>query len=169
MSNTNKNDSQKPEPRLIKKYPNRRLYDTEISRYITLDEVRDLVMQGQEFKVVDKKTGRDITRSILLQVIAEQEDGNNPIFSTEYLSNIIRFYGDSLQNSMSTYLEHSMQNFIEQQAQLREKLKTLVGNNPLDSIRDLARQNRNMWKTIRSEIVDEIDKITKRADDKADD
>lgn len=162
---TKKTDTQKPEPRLIKKYPNRRLYDTEISRYITLDEVRDLVMQGQEFKVVDKKTGRDITRSILLQVIAEQEDGNNPIFSTDYLSNIIRFYGDSLQNSMSTYLEHSMQNFVEQQAQIREKLKTLVGNNPFDGIRDLARQNRKMWKSIRAEIVEEIDKITKRSDD----
>lgn len=156
---------QKPEPRLIKKYPNRRLYDTEISRYITLDEVRDLVMQGQEFKVVDKKTSRDITRSILLQVIAEQEDGNNPIFSTDYLSNIIRFYGDSLQNSMSSYLEHSMQHFMDQQSQIRERLKTFVGNNPLDNIRDLAKQNRNMWKSIRTEILDEFDRITKRSND----
>lgn len=157
--------SKKAEPRLIKKYPNRRLYDTEISRYITLDEVRDLVIAGHEFKVIDKKTGRDITRSILLQVIAEQEDGNNPIFSTEYLSNIIRFYGDSLQNSMSTYLEHSMQNFVGQQAQLREKLKGLIGNSPLDGLRDLAHKNGKMWKSIRADIVEEIDRITKRADD----
>lgn len=165
MTTSTKTDTARPEPRLIKKYPNRRLYDTEISRYITLDEVRDLVMQGQEFKVVDKKTGRDITRSILLQVIAEQEEGNNPVFSTDYLSNVIRFYGDTLQNSMSDYLEHSMQNFVEQQAQVREKLKTLVGNNPFDAIRDLARQNRKKLKSIRQEIVDEIDKITRRSED----
>lgn len=165
MTTNNKNDKAQSEPRLIKKYPNRRLYDTEISRYITLDEVRDLVMQGQEFKVVDKKTGRDITRSILLQVIAEQEEGNNPVFSTDYLSNVIRFYGDTLQNSMSDYLEHSMQNFVEQQAQIREKLMTLVGNNPFDAIRDLARQNRKKLKSIRQEIVDEIDKITRRSED----
>ena len=165
MITNNKNDNDRPEPRLIKKYPNRRLYDTEISRYITLDEVRDLVMQGQEFKVVDKKTGKDITRSILLQVIAEQEEGNDPVFSTDYLSNVIRFYGDSLQNSMSDYLEHSMQNFVEQQAQIREKLKSLVGNNPIESIRDMARQNRKKLKSIRQEIIEEIDKLTRRSDD----
>lgn len=168
MTQSNNKDAKstdKPEPRLIKKYPNRRLYDTEISRYITLDEVRDLVMQGHEFKVIDKKTGRDITRSILLQVIAEQEEGNDPVFSTDYLSNVIRFYGDSLQNSMSDYLEHSMQHFVEQQAQIREKLKSLVGNNPIEAIRDLARQNRKKLKSIRQEIVEEIDKITRRSDD----
>lgn len=165
MTQSKTKDADRPEPRLIKKYPNRRLYDTEISRYITLDEVRDLVMQGHEFKVVDKKTGRDITRSILLQVIAEQEEGNDPVFSTDYLSNVIRFYGDSLQNSMSDYLEHSMQNFVEQQAQIREKLKSLVGNNPIEAIRDLARQNRKKLKSIRQEIVEEIDKITRRSDD----
>lgn len=165
MIQSNNKDADRPEPRLIKKYPNRRLYDTEISRYITLDEVRDLVMQGHEFKVIDKKTGRDITRSILLQVIAEQEEGNDPVFSTDYLSNVIRFYGDSLQNSMSDYLEHSMQNFVEQQAQIREKLKSLVGNNPIEAIRDLARLNRKKLKSIRQEIVEEIDKITRRSDD----
>ena len=95
----------KPETksRIIKKYPNRRLYDTEISRYITLDEIRQLVIDGAPFEVQDSRDGNDITRSILLQVISDQEDGGNPIFSTEVLIRFIRLYGDSMQPSISRY------------------------------------------------------------------
>ena len=95
------------EVRVIKKYPNRRLYDTKVSRYITLEEVRQLVLQNIAFRVEDKRSGDDITRSILLQVIAEQEENGNPIFSVELLSFIVRFYGNAMQGSMSRYLELS--------------------------------------------------------------
>ena len=90
--------------RVLKKYPNRRLYDTEISRYITLEEVRQLVLNDIPFRVEDKRTQEDITRNILLQVIAEQEQGGDPIFTTDLLGFIIRFYGDPMQSSISRYL-----------------------------------------------------------------
>ena len=99
--------------RIIKKYPNRRLYDTEISSYITLEDVRQLIVDNEAFEVRDAKTGDDLTRAVLLQIISEHEDDGQPMLSTELLSQIIRFYGDSLQGFMGSYLERSMQMFIE--------------------------------------------------------
>jgi polyhydroxyalkanoate synthesis repressor PhaR len=93
--------------RVIKKYPNRRLYDTEISSYITVEDVRQLIVDGEDFEVRDAKTGEDLTRSILLQIIAEHEQDGQPVLSTQLLSQIIRFYGDSLQGFMGNYLERS--------------------------------------------------------------
>src|SRR5688572_32648858 len=93
--------------RVIKKYPNRRLYDTEISSYITLEEVRQLVVDGEEFEVRDAKTGEELTRSVLLQIIAEHEERGQPMFTTQLLSQVIRFYGDSLQDRKSTRLNSS--------------------------------------------------------------
>lgn len=145
--------------RLIKKYPNRRLYDTEISRYITLDEVRDLVLEGVEFKVIDKKSEADITRSILLQVIAEQEEKGSPTFSTDYLTNVIRMYGDDLQTSVNDYMESSMQLFVEQQQQIKEKLRKLVGGDPFAPLKELKRQNRAALQKLRQEIVDDISSL----------
>jgi len=152
--------------RLIKKYPNRRLYDTDISRYITLEEVRQLVIKGVDFRVVDKKTERDITRSILLQVIAEQEEAEEPIFSTAYLKQIIRFYGDGLQSSMSNYLEQSLQLFIDQQHLFKDRLKQIVGNNPINQIRELTKQNVPLWKAIRKEFIEELGSHRERKSDK---
>lgn len=86
--------------RIIKKYPNRRLYDTEISSYITVEDVRQLILDGDEFEVRDAKSGEDLTRQVLLQIIAEQEQGGEPVLSTQVLSQIIRFYGDSMQLSL---------------------------------------------------------------------
>ena len=96
------------EPRVIKKYPNRRLYDTVESRYITLADIRRLVMDKVDFVVIDKKSQEDITRSILLQVIAEQEHTGEPLMSQDFLSQVIRSYGGNLQNLLSSYLEQSM-------------------------------------------------------------
>ena len=93
------------EPRTIKKYPNRRLYDTVESRYITLDDIRRLVLEGIDFVVVDKKTQGDITRSILLQVIAEQEHGGAPLMSRDFLSQMIRSYGGSMSGMVGSYLD----------------------------------------------------------------
>ncbi len=109
--------------RIIKKYPNRRLYDTDASAYITLAEVKSLVMSGESFVVRDAKTGADLTRSILLQIILEEEAGGAPMFSEAVLANIIRFYGQALQGFMGTYLEKNVQTFTEIQSRLAEQAK----------------------------------------------
>jgi polyhydroxyalkanoate synthesis repressor PhaR len=114
------------EPRVIKKYPNRRLYDTVESRYITLADVRRLVLERIDFIVVDKKNSADITRSILLQVIAEQEHLSEPILSQEFMVGVIRSYGTTLQGQVSPHLEQSLKQLLSQQPtpQLRERVKT---------------------------------------------
>ncbi len=155
------------ERRIINKYPNRRLYDTEISRYITLEEVRQLVLTGVEFTIIDKRTKEDITRSILLQVIADQEEGGDPIFTTEVLTNIIRLYGDSMQSTMTNYLEMSLKLFNEQQHQFRDQMRQLVATNPLQMLRDLGQDNMNMWQTMRREFVKNLSSSQK--DDGKDD
>lgn len=141
--------------RIIKKYPNRRLYDTEISRYITLEEVRQLVLDHVEFVVIDKRSKDDITRSILLQVIAEQEEGGDPIFQTEMLRHIIRFYGDPMQSSISRYLELSMQLFLEQQHSFGEQLRQMLGRaeQPLIALREMAEQHVPIWRSVRREFL----------------
>lgn len=140
--------------RVIKKYPNRRLYDTEISRYITLEEVRQLVLRHVRFRVEDKRTREDITRAILLQVIAEQEQGGNPIFTAELLQFIIRFYGDPMQGTISRYLELSMQLFMEQQQHFTEQLRLKLGSaQPLQAIKDIAERQVPLWRTVRREFV----------------
>ena len=120
------------EPRVIKKYPNRRLYDTVESRYITLADVRRLVVERIEFVVVDKKNSADITRSILLQVIAEQEHLAEPILSQELMVGVIRAYGTGLQGQVSPHLEQSLKQLMSQQPtpQLRERVKTVAPAEP---------------------------------------
>lgn len=114
-----------PGPRTIKKYPNRRLYDTDSSTYITLADVKQLVMTRTVFVVKDAKTQEDLTRSILLQIILEEEAGGEPMFTEDLLSNIIRFYGHAMQGVMGNYLEKNIQTFMELQAKLSEQSKGL--------------------------------------------
>ena len=111
--------------RTIKKYPNRRLYDTANSGYITLADVKHMVLDGLEFQVVDAKSGEDLTRAILLQIILEEESGGLPMFSSSMLSQIIRFYGHAMQGMMGTYLEKNIQAFIDIQAKLADQSKNL--------------------------------------------
>ena len=132
--------------RVIKKYPNRRLYDTEISSYITLEDVRQLVLEHVDFCVQDAKTKRDITRSILLQIILEREEEGEPIFSEPVLKEIIRFYGDSLQGMMTSYLEKSLKLFVEQQEKWRGRMTNVMTGDPLAIMRDVAEQNLAMWR-----------------------
>jgi polyhydroxyalkanoate synthesis repressor PhaR len=117
------------EPRVIKKYPNRRLYDTVESRYITLADVRRLVVERIDFVVVDKKNNADITRSILLQVIAEQEHLAEPILSQEFMVSVIRSYGTAMQGQVSPHLETSLKQLVnsQQQIALRERVKSVAG------------------------------------------
>lgn len=114
--------------RLIKKYPNRRLYDTETSTYITLADVKQLVLDHERFRVADAKTDEDLTRAILLQIILEEESGGVPMFSADMLANIIRYYGHAMQGMMGSYLEKNIQAFIEIQAKLQEQSKAFMGN-----------------------------------------
>ena len=111
--------------RLIKKYPNRRLYDTQTSSYITLQEVKAFVVAGEVFKVVEAKSNEDLTRSILLQIILEEESGGVPMFSEVALANIIRFYGHAMQGFMGNYLEKNVQTFIDLQMQMADQSKHL--------------------------------------------
>nr|WP_233495004.1 polyhydroxyalkanoate synthesis repressor PhaR [Paenacidovorax caeni] len=116
----------KPAQRVIKKYPNRRLYDTDTSTYITLAEVKQLVMASQPIVVRDAKTGDDLTRSILLQIILEEEAGGAPMFSEAVLANIIRFYGHAMQGFMGSYLEKNIQTFTDVQARLAEQTQGMT-------------------------------------------
>ena len=150
------------EPRIIKKYPNRRLYDTAISSYITLEDVRQLVLEQALFRVIDARSSDDITRSILLQIISEQEERGNPIFTTEVLANIIRFYGDTLQGMMGSYLEKSLQAFVDQQHLFREQMRNFMGKNPLTMMSDLVERNLAIWQTVSESLYKRPDPESKR-------
>jgi len=112
--------------RIIKKYPNRRLYDTDTSSYITLTEIKQLVMDSEPFVVLDAKTGDDLTRSILLQIILEEESQGSPMFTAPVLANIIRFYGHTMQGFMGGYLEKNMQALMDMQSPM---VKGVIGAN----------------------------------------
>ncbi len=139
--------------RVIKKYPNRRLYDTEISSYITIEDVRQLIIEGEDFEVRDAKSGEDLTRQVLLQIIAEHEQDGEPMLSTQLLSQIIRFYGDSLQGFMGSYLERSMQTFMEQQQQFRQQVGSLLGQTPWTMMNQLTERNMEVWKDFQQNLM----------------
>ncbi len=141
------------EPRAIKKYPNRRLYDTELSKYITLEDVRRLVREGVEFVVRDSQTDEDLTRSILLQVIAEQEAGGEPIFTTPVLMQIIRFYGDAVQGLAADFLQRSLLAFGKQQQLFRRQLDDLVPKDAAGTMADLTEQNLALWRDMQSAML----------------
>ncbi len=128
--------------RLIKKYPNRRLYDTRTSAYITLADVKKLVLQGEEFQVVDAKSSEDLTRSILLQIILEEEAGGAPMFSADILTQFIRSYGNAMQGMLGPYLERNMQLFNEIQKRMQEQSQKLYG--------EPAKFNEELWKQFMS-------------------
>ena len=115
--------------RLIKKYPTRRLYDTRTSSYITLADVKELVLNNELFQVVDAKTSEDLTRSILLQIILEEEAGGAPMFTSDLLSHMIRFYGNAMQGMMGKYLESNIKAFTEMQAKLQDQARSIYGEN----------------------------------------
>jgi polyhydroxyalkanoate synthesis repressor PhaR len=114
--------------RLIKKYPNRRLYDTQTSSYITLADVKELVQKQEEFQVVDAKTSEDLTRQILLQIILDEESAGAPMFSHDVLTQFIRFYGNAMQGIMGNYLERNIQAFLEIQKSMQEQSKQIYGD-----------------------------------------
>jgi polyhydroxyalkanoate synthesis repressor PhaR len=124
--------------RLIKKYPNRRLYDTQTSSYITLADVKELVLKQEEFQVIDAKSSEDLTRSILLQIILEEENAGAPMFSHDVLTQFIRFYGSAMQGVMGSYLEKNVHAFLEIQKNIQEQSKAMFGG-------DTAKVNQDLW------------------------
>jgi polyhydroxyalkanoate synthesis repressor PhaR len=139
--------------RLIKKYANRRLYDASQSRHVTLDDIREFIIQGEKVAVVEDKTGEDITRLILLQVIAEQEQFGKPILSTPLLESIIRFYGNGMQEFMSRYLEKSVETFSRQQETLQTQISKLMTNAPMTTMGELAKQNLEYWTRMQESVA----------------
>ena len=141
--------------RLIKKYANRRLYDASISKHVTLEDIRDLIVKGEKIRVVGAKTGEDITRLILLQVIAEQEQFGKPILSTQVLESIIRFYGGPMQDFMGRYLEKSVEGFMKQQESLQQQIARLISQAPppMNQMAEVARQNMEMWSRVQESML----------------
>jgi len=133
--------------RLIKKYANRRLYDASISKHVTLEDIRDLIVRGEKVRVVEDKTGEDITRLILLQVIAEQEQFGKPILTTQLLESIIRYYGGPMQEFMAGYLEQSVAAFMRQQENVQQQISSMLTSAPppVNAMAELTRQNLEMW------------------------
>lgn len=153
------------EARIIKKYPNRRLYDTEESRYITLADIKRLVVEKVDFVVVEKKSGKDITRSIMLQVISEQEQTGEPIMSRDFLSQIIRSYGGVMQGMVGGYLDQSLRLYMGQQQQLRDRVKEVVGVDPVGMVAGIAQKNYQRWKALQEEIFRSFSALRHEHDD----
>lgn len=162
-----------PSQRVIKKYPNRRLYDTDTSSYITLAEVKQLVMDSEPFVVRDAKTNEDLTRSILLQIILEEEAGGAPMFSEAALANIIRFYGHAAQGFMGAYLEKNVQAFTDIQARLAEQSKQITPEmwaqfmnmqNPLMQglMGSYVEQSRTMFEKMQEQMQKQMQKQTEQ-------
>ena len=153
----------KSSERLIKKYPNRRLYDTQTSSYITLSDVKQLVLEADEFTVIDAKTNEDLTRAILLQIILEEEAGGAPMFTEAALANIIRFYGHAMQGFMGSYLENNVQAFTDFQKKLAEQSKTMTPEmwtqfismqNPMQGMMgNYAEQSRVMFEKMQEQML----------------
>ncbi|MFO7746180.1 MAG: polyhydroxyalkanoate synthesis repressor PhaR [Orrella sp.] len=157
--------------RLIKKYPNRRLYDTETSAYITLADVKQLVLDNENFQVIDAKSGQELTRSILLQIILEEESGGVPMFSSPMLAQLIRFYGHAMQGMMGAYLEKNLQAFKEIQDQMTEQSKHMYGTqfgpeawaqfmnmqNPMlqNMMNNYVEQSKNMFVQMQDQMQDQ--------------
>ena len=141
------------EKRVIKKYPNRRLYDTTESKYITLEDVRRLVIDGIPFCVTDKQTGEDITRNILLQIIIEREEAGAPLFTTDVLEQLIGFYGKSVQGAASNFIQQSLNLFSEQQQKFQEQMARAVTGDPVTAFARLTEQNLELWRRMQSEFL----------------
>jgi polyhydroxyalkanoate synthesis repressor PhaR len=149
-------DPLKSGPRVIRKYPNRRLYDTVESRYVTLADIRRLVVERVDFVVLDRKSQQDITRSILLQVIAEQEGAGESLMSRDFLSQVIRSYGSGLQDFVGRYLDESIQLFAREQRDLRDRFKNVVGIDPLETVTNVAQKNYQRWKALQEEVFSRL-------------
>lgn len=130
--------------RSFKKYPNRRLYDLKDSHYVTVDDVRKLILKGETIEVTDSKDGTNITRQILLQILTEQEaEGHEPVLTNRAIEQIIRFYGDNVGSVVSRYIEQSILTFLEHQDQLRRRMRDMSELNPFNFMRQAMERTFN--------------------------
>ncbi|MDH4072479.1 MAG: polyhydroxyalkanoate synthesis repressor PhaR [Gammaproteobacteria bacterium] len=155
--------------RIITKYVNRRLYDTVESRYVTLADIRRLVVEKVDFLVRDRKSGEDITRSILLQVITEQEQQGDAVMSRDFLSQVICSYDKVIPEFASDYLEESMAFFMTQQQNLRRQICRVVGLDPFAAVADMAQKNFSRWKSLQEEVLSRFSELKLLDDLPADD
>jgi polyhydroxyalkanoate synthesis repressor PhaR len=138
--------------RVIKKYANRRLYDSTGSRHVTLDDIRKMIVSGEKVKIVDDKSGEDLTRAVLLQVISEQEQFGTPVLSTELLEGIIRFYGNPVQEMLTRYMEQSVGAIAKQQQAMRAEMAKVM-ENPMAPMAEFARQNMEQWSKMQASVL----------------
>lgn len=143
------------EARVIKKYANRRLYDATASRHVTLADLRKLIAAGEKIKVLDDKSGEDLTRQILLQIIAEQEQFGTPVLSTELLEAIVRFYGNPVQQVFTRYIEQSLGGIMKQQRAMQEEM-TRALRTPMAPLAELARQNMELWTQMQASMLSSV-------------
>jgi polyhydroxyalkanoate synthesis repressor PhaR len=141
-------------PRIIRKYANRRLYDTEASRHINKDDVRRLIASGKDVRIVDEGSGDDITRSVLLQLVAEQELGGQPVLSDKMLTQIIRFYDHPMQGMLGSYLQQSFESFLQQQSTLQEQMQEMMNSGPFAVMKDVAKQNVEAWQAMQKAFLE---------------
>lgn len=145
--------------RVIKKYANRRLYDTVASKHVTLSDIRKMIVDGSDIQIIEDTSGDDITRPLLLQIIVEQEqNGGQPILTEVLLSQLIRFYGNPMQGMMAEYLQKSVGTFVKQQSTVQEQMQTMLSNTPIDTMRELMAQNMKTWDVILKGSTDNDDK-----------
>lgn len=131
--------------RILKKYPNRRLYDTTDSHFVTLEDVKQLVLKHDEFRVEDSKTGKDLTSTVLLQIISEMEDnGKEALLTNKLLQQLIRFYGSGMQGLLSQYLEQSLSAFLDQQDAMQRHMKQLIDASPINILKKMSENNMNI-------------------------
>jgi len=149
--------------RIIKKYANRRLYDTAASKHVTLSDIRKMIVDGFDIQIIEDTSGDDITRPLLLQIIVEQEqNGGQPILTELLLAQLIRFYGNPMQGMMAEYLQKSVSTFVSQQSTVQEQMQHLLSNTPVDTIRELMAQNMKTWESVFKGVSEHDNKDKKK-------
>lgn len=141
-----------PDERLIRKYANRRFYDSTGSRHVTLDDIRRMIGGGERVKVIDDRSGEDLTRQVLLQIIANQEQFGTPVLSTALLEALVRFYGNPVQELLSRYLEQSIGGLMRQQQLMRTEMAKAL-ESPMAPLADLARRNMELWARMQASML----------------
>ena len=149
------------EPRIIKKYQNRCLYDTQDSAYISINDLKQMIYDGKEFVVQEAKSKKDITRSVLLQIIAEEENGDEPMFTPDMLMKLIRMHGASMQNVYGDYLQQSMDIFESKSKEFFDQMGKTMTHNPITMWADLTQQNLKHWQDFQDSLFSSSDKPKK--------